>query len=290
MTERILVLGGTGFTGSRLLPLLQGRETQKFIVFHRPGRNVPRHFDPICGDIRNDNDLEDALIGMDAVITLVPLEKGYLPKLIHLCEAHGIRRLLVVGSTAVFTDHVPRKRARLHEAELALRRSQLDWTLLRPTLIYGLPGDRNFERLLRWLRVLPFLPVPGRTTVFMQPVHVDDVAKAIVAAFDSPASYRRVYNISGAKPRTLREIVRLSAAAVGRKGHIVALPQWPFRMVFRLLETLFPNSPLREEQLLHFVEDRAFEHAEAAHDLNFHPRPFDVAIIEEARLLGYRKP
>lgn len=291
MAERILILGGTGFTGMRLLALLQAQDdASRFTVFHRQGREVPRGFDTFQGDLKNDRDLEDALIGMDAVISLVPLEMGIAGKLIKLCETHGILRVLLVGSTGVFTDSRPKIRARLHDAEMALKRSQLDWTLLRPTLIYGLPGDRNFEHLLRWLKAFPILPVPGRSGVFMQPVHVDDAAQAVYNAFNSVATYRRAYNISGARPKTLREIVRLSAAAVGRQGYILALPNWPFRMLFRLLETLLPNASLREERLLHLVEDRAFEHGDATQDFNFHPRPFDVAILNEARQLGLRKP
>ena len=73
------------------------------------------------------------------------------------------------------TLHPPTKQVRL-AAEQQIRGCGLDWTILRPTMIYGAAGDRNLSRLLRLLSRTAVLPVPGNGKCLHQPVHVADVA------------------------------------------------------------------------------------------------------------------
>src|SRR5205085_5177203 len=102
--------------------------------------------------------------------------------------------------------------------------SALDWTLVRPTMIYGTPADRNIARLLRLLRRAPLVPLPGGGRSLQQPVHVDDVADAIVRALERDPSIGRAYDLGGPEPLTLRELVQDAARAVGRRPWLVTVP------------------------------------------------------------------
>ena len=109
-------------------------------------------------------------------------------------EEAGLRRAVFVSTTSIFTSlDTASKPVRL-AAEDTVMTSALDWTIIRPTMIYGTPADRNMARLLRALRRLPVLPLPGGGTGLQQPVHVDDLAGAIVAALDRPATIGRAYD------------------------------------------------------------------------------------------------
>ena len=115
------------------------------------------------------------------------------------------------ASTAVTTTlHPPTRQVRL-TAEQQIRGCGLDWTILRPTMIYGAVGDRNMSRLLRLLGRAPVLPVPATGARLHQPVHVADVAAAVVAALHRPAAIGSLYNVAGPEPLPFADLLRICA-------------------------------------------------------------------------------
>ena len=121
-----------------------------------------------------------------------------------------------VSTTAIFTQLNAGSKVVRQAAEAAITSSGLDTTILRPTMIYGTPGDRNMIRLVRWLERWPVLPVFGSGRSLQQPVHVSDVAWAVVQVLETPATIGRQFNISGAAPLTYNDVVRLISQALGR--------------------------------------------------------------------------
>jgi uncharacterized protein YbjT (DUF2867 family) len=239
----------------------------------------------VPGDLADRDSLSRALAGASDLVMLASLGFGHAPALVEAARAHGIRRALFVGTTAVFTRISASSKAVRLEAEEVIRSSPLAWTLIRPTMIYGAPGDRNMERLLRYVKRIPLFPVPGSGRHLLQPVHVEDLARGIVEAFCSDKTHRRCYDLSGAEPNTFREIVRLAARAVGRRVVFVPVPLGAASALLRIYEKGARRPRLRVEQLLRLNEDKAFSHALAAEDFEFAPRRFSEGITEEARLL-----
>ncbi|MFM7313899.1 MAG: NAD-dependent epimerase/dehydratase family protein, partial [Cyanobium sp.] len=188
------------------------------------------------------------------------------------------------STTAIFTQLNARSRAIRQAAEAAITASGLQATILRPTMIYGTPGDRNMIRLVRWLDRWPLLPVVGPGRALQQPVHVRDVAWAVVQALDTPASIGRQLNLSGAAPLTYNEVVRLTALALGRRVQRLHLPVGPVRAALRLAERLAVRLPIKAEQILRLNEDKVFSHAEAADVLGFAPIDFAAGIQREVAL------
>ena len=87
-------------------------------------------------------------------------------------------------------------------AEQLIRESGMEWTILRRTMIYGAPGDRNLSWLLTLLHWVPILPVPGAERHLQQPVHVADLAGVVLVAVERPVAAGTTYNV--ASPATLR--------------------------------------------------------------------------------------
>ena len=106
------------------------------------------------------------------------------------------------------------------DAEQLIQQSAMKWTILRPTMIHGVPGDRNLSRLLTPLRRVPVLPVPGGGQHIQQPVHVHvaDLAEAVLAAAERPAATGTSYDVAGPAPLTFADLLRTSARPLQSPG------------------------------------------------------------------------
>jgi nucleoside-diphosphate-sugar epimerase len=142
------------------------------------------------------------------------------------------------------------------------------------------------ERLLKRVAKPGLVFVPGNGRALIQPVHVDDLADAIVGAFEAAAAERREYAASGKAPLSLDATIDAASAAVGRRHAKVHLPLKPVAWTLAACEKLRLPLPVKSEQVMRLAEDKAFPHDDAARDFGFAPRAFEDGIAEEARLLG----
>jgi len=226
--------------------------------------------------------------GADVLVNLVSLGSGYAPAIVAAAADVSIIRGIFVSSTAVFTTiDAPSKPRRLG-GERVVTESRLDWTVVRPTMIYGAPGDRNLERLLSIIGRLPVIAVPGGGGRLQQPVHVDDLAIAVANTLDVTAATHRCYDLAGPEPLTFRDLLDKTAAAVGAHPRLVSVPLRPTIEAMRLYERVARHPKLKAEQLERLAEDKAFDIDDARRDLMFDPRPFEEGITQEAVALGLR--
>ncbi len=285
---KILVLGGTGFTGKRALPHLVGKG--EVTVFVRPTsateavRNAG--FATAVGDLDDPESLRRAMQGQDALICIASMGRGHIPGVVAGAESARIRRAVFVSTTAIFTRLAAASKAPRLAAERAVTESSLDATILRPTMIYGDADDRNMARLLRFLKKTPVVAVPGDGLALQQPVFVDDLAEAIVRALFVDAARNRQYDLSGAAPLSFNEIIIAACMAIGVARPLWHLPIGPVRVLVKLQEALLANPRIKDEQILRLLEDKAFDHAAAVADFGFKTRPFGEGIAEQARRMG----
>lgn len=234
---------------------------------------------PLLGDLSDPWSLDDAFVsaagqGAEVLVNLPSLGFGHAASIVAAAEDAGLRRAVFVSTTAVTTSlPATSKRIRL-AAEQTIRDSELDWTILRPTMIYGTAGDRNISRLLALLRHTPVLPVPGGGRRLQQPVHVQDLARAVVAATVGRVAVGNIYDIAGPDPLTFRELLAESAAAVGRRTRLLPVPLRPAIWALRAYEQTVPRPRLKSEQLERLAEDKAFDIGPAVNDLGYRPRSF----------------
>jgi uncharacterized protein YbjT (DUF2867 family) len=288
---RVHVTGGSGFLGASVIPrlLAAGHEPTALARSAVAAERVAAlGASPLPGDLDDPASVDDAFAasGAEALVNLASLGFGHAPTIVAAAEGAGVLRALFVSTTSIFTRLPAATKAVRMAAEEAIRASILDWTIVRPTMIYGRPGDRNMARLLRGLRRLPALPVPGGGTGLQQPVHVDDLADAIVAALDRPASVHNAYDLAGPEPLTLRAILEEASGATGRRPRFVPVPLAPAIGAVRLYERVAPSPRLKAEQVARLAEDKAVDITAAQVDLGFAPRSFAEGIRAEAELLG----
>lgn len=287
---RVHVTGGSGFLGGSVIPrLITAGHEPTALARSRPAaeRVTALGATSVPGDLDDPASVDAAFAhsGSEALVNLASLGFGHAPTIVAAAEEAGLKRAVFVSTTSIFTRLASGSKAVRVAAEETITASGLDWTIIRPTMIYGAPGDRNMARLFRGLRRIPVLPLPGGGTGLQQPVHVDDLAAAIVNALDRPASVRRCYDVGGPEPLTLRAVIEQAGEAVGRRPRLVSVPLTPVVRMVRLYEAVAPSPRLKPEQVARLAEDKAVDIAPAEDDLDFHPRSFDDGIRAEAALL-----
>lgn len=290
---RYMITGATGFTGARAAAkLIAAYGPATCLVRAGSDRSVlPRRGVAFrVGDLRDPDSLADPLAGMDVLVNIASMTPGWTPGIVRACERAGVRRAIFLGSTALFTAIGARSKAVRLAGERAVRESSLHWTILRATMIYGTPRDRNMWRLLRALRTLPVLPIFGEGRHLHQPVHVDDVADAIVACLRTDRTIGRCYNLSGAEPLTYNQLIETACRAAGRRPLIVHVPYRLSLWLVAVLRHLPLVGSLKVEQVRRLNEDKAFDHSAAAADFGFRPRSFGEGIASEAAYLRRAYP
>jgi uncharacterized protein YbjT (DUF2867 family) len=237
--QRIVILGGTGFVGSHLVPRLHADGHTIQIL----SRNREKHRDlgvlPRASvtsvDIYNGDALRAQFAGADAVINLVGIlnERGsdgsgfrkahveLTETVIAACHSAGVPRLLQMSALRAGEgeSHYLRTRG---EAETRVTMSRLAWTIFRPSVIFG-RDDGLFFRFASLLRLTPVLPL-ARADAKFAPVYIGDVSEAFARAIAHPHTAGHVYELFGPRVITLVELVRWTAELIGKRRWIVPLP------------------------------------------------------------------
>ena len=238
-TRRYVVLGGTGFVGSHLIPRLQAdghtiRVLSRNRELHRALGVLPR-VTVVNADVYDRAALVRQLAGADAAINLVGIlnERGsngrgfhkahveLTETLLAACREAGVPRLLQMSALRAGEGDSFYLKTR-GEAETLVRASPLAWTIFRPSVIFG-EGDGLFYRFAGLLRVAPVLPL-ARAQAKFAPVFVGDVAEAFARALVHRHTIGRTYELAGPRKIALGELVRWTAQMIGKRRWIVPLP------------------------------------------------------------------
>jgi nucleoside-diphosphate-sugar epimerase len=239
------------------------------------------------GDLDEDSEIVRAFAdaSADVLLNIASLGFGHAPTIVQSALEAGLNRSIFVSTTAVETTlDAPSKAVRL-AAENSVTNSSLGWTIVRPTMIYGAPGDRNIERLLSALRRYPVLPVPGGGGRLQQPVHVDDLAGALVSACSSERAVGATYSLAGPTALSFSELLTEAKAAVASRTLLVKVPMSPVIEAVRIYEKSARRPRIKVEQLQRLSEDKSFAIDAAVRDLGYSPRSFSTGVHQEARAL-----
>ena len=259
MSRRVVVLGGSGFVGRRLVARLLADGHRVCVLSRDAGTRdrVPAGAGHRAGDVYDPAFLGEAFAGTDAVVNLVGIlnergddGRGFRKVYVELADAAieamraaGVRRLLQMSALHAGdgASHYLRTRG---EAEARVVASGLDWTLFRPSVIAG-PGDGLFCRFAGLLRFAPGLPLGGADVRF-QPVWVGDVAEAFARALLDDATIGQRYDLVGPEVMTLGGIVRLTAQTLGWRRFVLPLPGALGRLQAEVGEHL-PGKPISRD-------------------------------------------
>ena len=192
------------------------------------------------------------------------------------------RRIIAVSSTSVFTkldssnDAERTSIAELVDAERAIidscESAKVDWTILRPTLIYREGQDHNVTQIAKLVRRLGFMPLYGAASGLRQPVHAEDLAIGAIAAASSSRAANTAYSTTGIETISYREMVGRIFDGLSRPRRLVPLPPFVWKSAFAAVRPIYPNvTPVMGERMM---KDLAFDSSAAISDFGWSSRKF----------------
>jgi len=281
------VLGATSVVGYALLPLLTKRDVKVFAFSRRPQDNVTESsmetnvswYQP--GQIINDASPQQEITDW---ICLAPI--WMLADYFDWLKSLGTKRIVALSSTSRFTkadSQDPTETAiveKLVAGEEKLiqwaTEQEVEWLILRPTLIYGGGKDKNISEIVHFVQRFGFFPIFGAGKGYRQPVHVEDVAMACYQALNQRSVSNQAYNISGGEKLTYRDMVNRVFAALGKKPHIVSLPLPVLKFGLAVMKMIPRYRGLTSGMITRMNQDMVFDHEAASRDFGFSPRPFQL--------------
>jgi len=269
---KIFLAGASGFVGERVLNdlLSAGHEVTTLVHSDRSMEEIAGtkpEVRVVKGDVtRIDQMLRAVPEGTQAVIYLPGLLREFPRQGITFRSVHveGVTNILTAASQSGATRWIQMSALGAvanastgyyrtkWEAEERIRTSGLEWTILRPSLIFDDRPRRqhNFvDEIAKAIRMAPFVPILGSGTFLLQPVSVDDVSQTIVQSLLKPETIGKIYEIGGPEKMTYRQVVLLIANAMGSKKPAIKIPLWAMMFLARLLDR-FSWFPITRDEIL----------------------------------------
>jgi uncharacterized protein YbjT (DUF2867 family) len=301
---KVFVTGATGFVGGAIVRQLQqeGHSVRMLVRNKRLDQAGERTgTESQIGNVLDAQSLRGALKGIDAVIHLVGIisEVGESTfenihvrgtrNVVAAAKEQGVSRFIQVSALGTRANAVSRYHKTKWEAEEMIRASGMEYTIFRPSLIFG-PRDMFVNLFAKIIRRSPIVPILGRHDAKFQPVAIETVADAFVKSVAEVQAVAQTFDLAGPEVFTLSEIIDEILAVMRRKRLKVHVPAAAARIQAGFLEFLFPKilrkaPPLNREQLIMLQEDNV-GNAQPANELfGLRPVPFRDGI---ALYLGNR--
>jgi len=272
-----LVFGGSGQIGVPVIEQLLAGGWQVVAVSRTPQAGRER-LTWLRGDLQQVQGLPRQV---DAIFSLGPLD--------HFSRwyertAMVAPRVIAFGSTSVETkqdsgdpherDIADRLRAAESRIFAIARERQARATLLRPTLVYGAARDRSLTQIARMARRTGFFVLPRGANGLRQPVHVDDLADATLAAVDADETGGRSYALPGGETLGYAQMVERVLAALQPPARLIRVPAPLFKAAVATAHAFGKMQGLGEAAVARMREDLVFDAEAAQRDFGYAPRGF----------------
>jgi uncharacterized protein YbjT (DUF2867 family) len=292
---KIFISGGTGFVGGHVCRALREQGHELRLLVHRRGGTAESGIEFVEGDVTCLESFAEGVKGCDAVINLVGVirefpirgitfEKLHVQATANLLAAaagNGVSRYLQMSALGTRPAAVSPYHRTKWRAEETVRGSGLEWTIFRPSLIFG-PQDAFINMLAAQLRLALVMPVIGSGSYRLQPIHADDVASCFALALKIPATIGQTYELCGNDRLSYEELLDMIAATLGRsrpfKPH---LPLGLMKLAIPVMQKI-PQFPITMDQLQMLLEESVCD-GDWQKVFGFEPRGLQDGIAEYLR-------
>lgn len=308
--KKVFLAGGTGFVGRGVLRELISQEYDVTIIIRNGSKNKIAdliHYAEnknvkitlICDDIKNVGKYAKDIAECHAIINLIGIIKEFARKditytnlniktvefLLNLASAAKIKRFIHVSALGVEKNiDLPYFRSKAYAEKLIIE-SGIDWTIFRPSIIFG-EEDKFINLMLKF--IFPCFPyiIPGNGENLFQPIALSDLSKAIVSSITMDNTKKVIYDAVGAQILSFNDIVKLLYKAKEIKLFLpLIIPTYILLPVVKLIERL-PFFPITTEQLKMLQYDNISDNKEFIAAFDIKPITLSDYLKENARRLG----
>ncbi len=258
----IAITGASGFVGRHLVASLAETEHNIRLLVHK------KHIDNISGnkietvfgDVHNPDSLNKAFGGIDAIYHLVGIiaETGQLTfektvaagtkNVVAACIRNNVRHIVYLSALGTSETAISKYHQSKWQAEEAIRNSGIDYTIFRPSVIFGV-GDGFVSMLVRLIKKSPLTPVVGRGDFLLQPVYIKDLVHLLIETLGNKKARNKTIEIGGPDKFSYKEILRIIKRVLNKKRGNLYLPMWFMKLNAFLLERILKPSPITTDQL-----------------------------------------
>jgi uncharacterized protein YbjT (DUF2867 family) len=297
---KVFVTGGSGFVGEAVLQQLHAAGHSIRMLARAPvsshAKNIAARFktEIYPGDVVAGATLAGGLKDIEAVIHLVGIisevgdrtfEKVHVrgtQNMVNAAQSAGIRRFVHMSALGTRPNAVSRYHQSKWAAEEIVRASKLDYTIFRPSIIYG-PSDHFVNLFAKISKFSPVLPVMGDGESKLQPVPVETVAAAFVRALNEPRSIKQTYDLCGPEELSFNEVMDAILRVTGRRRWKLHIPLPVAKFQAALCEFVFAKllrkpPPFSRDQLLMLQEDNVGDPQPAEKLFGLAPVKFETGI------------
>jgi uncharacterized protein YbjT (DUF2867 family) len=232
----ILVTGGTGFVGTKVVHALRAQDRPVRVLARRPEKQEQLRAwgcEVVAGDSTDAESLRRAVEGCDTVVHLVAIllgspetfervmEQG-TRDLVAAAQEAGVERFVLMSALGVEEAHdlTPYFRAKWAQ-EQTVKESGIEHVIFRPSFVFGRDGG-ILPQQIRIVRFSPVTPILGRHR--LQPIWVDDVAAFFAASLSTPAAANRTFDLAGPDTPTWAELHAEIRRQLGKRRLAFGMP------------------------------------------------------------------
>src|SRR3990172_4346405 len=258
----ILVTGGTGFVGSSLAVELLKKSYKVRVLSRHPERAaslIEAGCQAAMGDVGDISSVLNAITpGIEAGVHLVGVlapPRGASFRAVHVegtrnvveaCKGMGVARLLHMSALGARPGSASEYHRTKWEAEEIVRSSGLDYTIFRPSVIFG-KEDKFTNLFAGIIKISPFIMIPGNGQNKMQPVSVKNLVSAMTIAVKDPQHIHKVYEIAGPEKLTFDQIIDTICRVMGKTRLKIHIPMPLMRPGALIAECIFPKPPITRD-------------------------------------------
>jgi NADH dehydrogenase len=260
---KVLVTGGTGFVGPKIVHALRAHGRDLRVLVRRPERASQLAgwgAELVTGDVTDPASMRAALDGCTHVVHLVAIIKGRpqdfqrvmtqaTKDLVGAAKDAGVERFVLMsalGTSETTKDVVPYFNAKW-AMERELVGSGLEYTIFRPSFVFGRDGG-VLPTFVKQVRYSPVVTVIGSGLQKIQPIWGEDVAEYFARGIDLPQAANRIFEIGGPDVVTWDGLYTTIAKVLGKRRRIVHVPASVARTGAQVVQ-LVPGAPVTPDQI-----------------------------------------